>query len=33
MRAKAKDAGALFLIAKPITPDTFEEQLRAVLGL
>lgn len=32
MRQRAKDAGALFLIAKPFTPDTFKEQLSPILG-
>ncbi len=31
MRARAAAAGALFLIAKPFTPETFEEMLSAVL--
>ncbi len=32
MRARAHAAGALFLIAKPFNPSTFEEALRPVLG-
>ncbi|TDI77459.1 MAG: response regulator [Bacteroidetes bacterium] len=32
MRLKAKDAGAQFLIAKPFTPESFEQALRPVLG-
>ncbi len=31
MRARAAASGALFLIAKPFTPETFDEHLRAVL--
>ena len=31
MRLKAKDAGAQFLIAKPFTPESFEQALRPVL--
>jgi len=31
MRAKAAAAGALFLIAKPFTAETFDEALRGVL--
>jgi two-component system, chemotaxis family, chemotaxis protein CheY len=31
MRAKATAAGALFLIAKPFTPEAFDEALRGVL--
>jgi two-component system chemotaxis response regulator CheY len=32
MRQVAGDAGALFLIAKPFTPETFQEKLSPVLG-
>jgi two-component system chemotaxis response regulator CheY len=32
MRAKAEEAGALFLIAKPFTPEAFQEALEPVLG-
>jgi len=32
MRAKANDAGARFLIAKPFTKDTFVEKLSPILG-
>jgi len=32
MRAKAESAGALFLVAKPFTPDSFREALEPVLG-
>jgi two-component system chemotaxis response regulator CheY len=32
MREKAEQAGALFLIAKPFTPETFAEALEPVLG-
>lgn len=32
MRAMANEAGALFLIAKPFTPEQFEAALRPVLG-
>ena len=32
MRETASDAGALFLIAKPFTPDTFRDALDAVLA-
>lgn len=32
MREKAQNAGALFLIAKPFTPDAFREALEPVLG-
>lgn len=32
MRAMADDAGALFLIAKPFTPETFEQTLRRFLA-
>ncbi len=32
MRMKAKGAGAQFLIAKPFTPESFEQALRPVLG-
>lgn len=32
MRAKASEAGAQFLIAKPFTPDVFERALNRVLG-
>lgn len=31
MRARAADAGALFLIAKPFTPELFDEALSTVL--
>jgi two-component system, chemotaxis family, chemotaxis protein CheY len=31
MRATAEQAGALFLIGKPFTAETFAEQLGAVL--
>jgi two-component system chemotaxis response regulator CheY len=31
MRARAASAGALFLIAKPFTAETFEEHLRGIL--
>lgn len=31
MRAQAKDAGALFLVAKPFTDDTIREALSGVL--
>jgi two-component system chemotaxis response regulator CheY len=31
MRMKASEAGALFLIAKPFTPDTFKEHLASIL--
>jgi two-component system, chemotaxis family, chemotaxis protein CheY len=32
MRQKAEQAGALFLIAKPFSPETFAEALEPVLG-
>lgn len=32
MRQRAEDAGALFLIAKPFTPEAFREALEPVLG-
>jgi two-component system chemotaxis response regulator CheY len=32
MRQKAEAAGALFLIAKPFSPETFAEALEPVLG-
>ncbi len=32
MRQRAKDAGALFLIAKPFTADTFQQQLGEVIA-
>lgn len=32
MRQVAEDAGALFLIAKPFTPETFESALTGVLA-
>jgi two-component system chemotaxis response regulator CheY len=32
MRAQAEAAGAAFLIAKPFTPEVFDEALGAVLG-
>jgi two-component system chemotaxis response regulator CheY len=32
MRAKAEAAGALFLIAKPFTPEAFQEALEPLLG-
>lgn len=32
MRSRAAAAGALFLIAKPFTPETFDEHLRGVLA-
>jgi two-component system chemotaxis response regulator CheY len=32
MRGKAADAGALFLIAKPFTADTFNEHLDGVIA-
>ena len=32
MRERAEAAGALFLIAKPFTPETFAEVLEPVLG-
>jgi two-component system chemotaxis response regulator CheY len=32
MREKAASAGALFLIAKPFTEDTFKEHLDGVLS-
>ncbi len=32
MREKAQSAGALFLIAKPFTPESFREALAPVLG-
>ena len=32
MRDQAAEAGAMFLIAKPFTPDTFSTQLGGVLG-
>jgi two-component system chemotaxis response regulator CheY len=32
MRARAAAAGALFLIAKPFTPETFDEALTGVLA-
>lgn len=32
MRRRAQDAGALFLIAKPFTADTFRQALAPVLG-
>jgi two-component system chemotaxis response regulator CheY len=32
MRLKAENAGALFLIAKPFTPEAFREALAPVLG-
>ena len=31
MQARAHEAGALFLIAKPFTPETFETALRGLL--
>lgn len=32
MRQRAEDAGAMFLIAKPFTPEAFQEALEPVLG-
>ncbi|MFT4730484.1 MAG: two-component system chemotaxis response regulator CheY [Granulosicoccus sp.] len=32
MRAKAKEAGAQFLVSKPFTPESFERALRPVIG-
>jgi len=32
MRDKASSAGALFLVAKPFTPESFKEALTPVLG-
>lgn len=32
MRAEAKSAGAMFLIAKPFTPEHFEAELSGMLG-
>ena len=32
MRERAEAAGALFLIAKPFTPEAFQEALEPVLG-
>jgi two-component system chemotaxis response regulator CheY len=32
MREKAQNAGALFLISKPFTPEAFREALEPVLG-
>jgi two-component system chemotaxis response regulator CheY len=32
MRQRAEDAGAMFLIAKPFTPEAFAEVLEPVLG-
>jgi two-component system chemotaxis response regulator CheY len=32
MRQRAEDAGALFLIAKPFTPEGFQEALEPLLG-
>ena len=32
MRAQAEAAGAAFLIAKPFTPESFDEALGAVMG-
>ena len=32
MRAKARDAGAKFLISKPFTVESFEQVLSAVMG-
>jgi two-component system chemotaxis response regulator CheY len=32
MRAKAESAGALFLVAKPFTPESFKDALTPVLG-
>ena len=32
MREIAQDAGALFLIAKPFTPEVFQEALEPILG-
>jgi two-component system chemotaxis response regulator CheY len=32
MREKAANAGALFLIAKPFTEDTFKEHLDGVIA-
>ena len=32
MRARAADAGALFLIAKPFTPESFKSALEPLLG-
>jgi len=32
MRAAAESAGALFLITKPFTADTFRDQLTSILG-
>ena len=32
MRERAQNAGALFLIAKPFTPESFREALEPVLG-
>lgn len=32
MRAQAQEAGALFLIAKPFTPDAFREVIEPVLA-
>lgn len=32
MRARARDAGAAFLIAKPFTAESFEKTLRPIIG-
>jgi two-component system, chemotaxis family, chemotaxis protein CheY len=32
MKAQANDSGAMFLITKPFTADSFKEQLTSVLG-
>lgn len=32
MRQKAESAGALFLVSKPFTPDSFREAIEPVLG-
>jgi two-component system chemotaxis response regulator CheY len=32
MRQRAQDAGAMFLIAKPFTPEAFQAALEPVLG-
>lgn len=32
MRSTAEQAGALFLIAKPFTPDSFQDALSGILG-
>ena len=32
MRQAAEDAGALFLVAKPFTADTFKDALDPILG-